>query len=86
MNRAVKMVIAPVAECPDSHAFLSFHKSGWYSFLLMRGAGFSVQLERTEASFEAISLSRRVELIPREKQDTELIGDLPGQTRSKVHS
>ena len=38
-----------------------------------------------EASFEAISLPRRVELLPREKPKAEPVGDLPGKTRSKVH-
>jgi len=40
---------------------------------------------RGDAAFDAISLPRRVELLPREKQKAEPIGALPGKTRSKVH-
>lgn len=45
---------------------------------------------RVEAGFEAISFSRRVEPIPKEKkkkkQKAESVGDLPEKTRSEVHS
>lgn len=47
---------------------------------------FPAQLDRrADAAFEAISLSRRVELLPREKRKAEPTGDLPGKTCPKVH-